>query len=554
MESFAASGGGRSPQPQSVSIRCPSFPVTVSIRCYERDTELQRLEEALGGADAGSGSLTLIEGAAGVGKSSLLARACERAREAGFLVLAAKGDELERSFAFGVAIQLFAESARQLAEEDPDIFAGAAQLAMPLLERGSPPLPSGDPNPAFPLLHGLHWLTAGLAERSPLLIALDDAHWSDPLSLRFLAYLTQRAEALPVAIALAIRTGEPTEPEAEELLARLRDHPLARVLELYPLGEASVRELVGRALPDADPDLQGACYEATGGNPFLLHELLASAREHEEITTAGVAKLHPEAIHSSILVRLARLGEDAGWLAVAVAVLGSAAPAQLAAELAGLDPETATVAADALIAAQILAPGPPLTFVHPIVREVIYADLPPERRRQEHASAALLLREADRSAEEVASQLLAAGPVGEAWAADVLREAAGQALGRGAPASAVRLLRQALEEAEQGDDPTLLLELGRAEIAAAEPAALGHLEAARAAAREPAAAGQWPPAPWGRRATCSATPREPSRRSARRSSRSRPGREVRRRPSCSSTAYPSGRVVPDLVERGDALC
>jgi hypothetical protein len=131
----------------------------------ERDAELSRLDEALGAAEVGSGSLALIEGAAGVGKSALLAQACERARDAGFLVLSAKGDELESSFAFGAAIQLFAE-VQQLAEEDPDIFVGAAELAMPLLERGPPPLPGGDPNPAFPLLHGLHWLAAGLGERS----------------------------------------------------------------------------------------------------------------------------------------------------------------------------------------------------------------------------------------------------------------------------------------------------------------------------------------------------------------------------------------------------
>lgn len=485
MASFAASGGGRTPRSGQSLDPLPELPSHSLESLLERDAELQRLEEALGAAEAGSGSLTLIEGAAGVGKSSLLARACERARDAGFRVLAAKGHELERSFAFGVAIQLFAEPAQRLAEEDPEIFAGAAQLAMPLLERGAPPLPSSDPNPAFPLLHGLHWLAAGLAERSPLLIALDDAHWSDPLSLRFLAYLIQRAEALPVAIALTIRTGEPLEPEAEELLARLRDHPLASVIELSPLGETSVRELVADVLPEADPALQAACYEASGGNPFLLHELLASAREQEAITAAGVAELHPEAIHSSILVRLGRLGEEAGRLAVAVAVLGPAASLQLAAQLAGLNPEAATSAADALFAAQILAPGPALAFMHPIVREVIYADLPPGRRRQEHLSAARLLRNADRSAEEIASQLLAAGPVGEAWAAGVLRQAAGQALGRGAPATAVRLLGQALEEAEHGDDPALLLELGRAEIAAADPAALGHLQAASAAAREP---------------------------------------------------------------------
>jgi DNA-binding CsgD family transcriptional regulator len=450
----------------------------------ERDAELERLDATLEAVREGRGTLTLIEGAAGVGKSTLLTYARDRARGDDVLVLGARADELERSFPFGVTIQLLAEPVQQRGAGEPELVSGAAELAMPLLE-GRMPLPSNDPAPAFPLLHGLHWLVAGLAERSPLLIAIDDAHWADTPSLRFLAYLTQRLEALPVTVALTVRSGEAMTPEAETLLARLRDHPLTSALALAPLSEKSAQELVARELPDTDATLGSAFFAATDGNPFLLRELLGAARQEDDVTASGVAKLRPEAVRTSILVRLGRLGEGARRLALAVAVLGPAASPHLTAQLAELDPESAATAVDALSAAHILAPGEPLAFVHSIVREAVYADLPAGRRRRDHLHSARLLRDAGAPAEEIASHLLPSEPVGEEWAAAALREAAGVAVGRGDPATAIELLLRTLDEPGQDGDPGLLLELGRAEMAAADAAAIEHLEAADAAAHDP---------------------------------------------------------------------
>lgn len=450
----------------------------------ERDSELKSLDEALDAARQGKGGVTVIEGAAGVGKSTILAHGCDRARDADFLVLGANGNELERVFPFGVAIQLLAEPALRGARRDPELFSGAAELAMPLLE-GRAAAPPGDPASAFPLLHGLHWLVAGLAERSPLLIAVDDAHWVDAPSLRFLAYLAQRLEALPVALALTVRSGEAVAPETGSRIAQLRDHPLAKTMALAPLGEESTRAMVAHELQRADWELGSAFFAATDGNPFLLRELLGAAREEGEITAAGVEKLRPAGVRASILVRLGRLGEDARRLALATAVLGRAASSRRAGELAGLDREATAGALGALAAAHILAPGEPLAFVHPIVREMVYADIPAAGRRRDHVRAAGLLRDSGGSPEEIASQLTPGDPVGEDWAVAALREAAGQALGSGAAETAIGFLRRALVEPGRSDDPSLLLELGRAEMAAADPAALGHLEAARDLAREP---------------------------------------------------------------------
>jgi DNA-binding NarL/FixJ family response regulator len=449
----------------------------------ERDRQLEQLEDVLRAAERGRGTVALIEGAAGLGKSSLIAHARRAAVELGFLDLHATGDELERSFSFGVAHQLFAEPVRRKAQRDGNLVSGAAELAMPLLD-GATPLPS-DRVPAFRLLHGLHWLTAALAERSPLLLCVDDAHWSDPSSLRFLLYLARRVESLPVAILVATRTGEPLEPAAEEALSRLRALPGTVSVSPAPLGEGSVGRLVAEGLPGAHPALGAVFHEATGGNPFLLGELLASARADGATGPGEVGELRPEAIRSSILVRLRQIGPGAGRLAAAVAVLGPAASPHLARRLAGLDGDAATTAADALVAAQIFTPGERHSFAHPIVREVVYADLPTASLRQEHALAARLLHEEGASATEIASHVLRGERIGEEWVAEVLREASENALQRADGTTATRIMHRALEESGQRDDPDLLLDLGKAELVAREPTAIGRLESSRAAAREP---------------------------------------------------------------------
>jgi DNA-binding NarL/FixJ family response regulator len=451
-------------------------------RLFERDDVLSRLSDALDAATAGLGSVTIVEGAAGTGKSALLSRICDESKADDRLVFSATGSELERTFPFGVAIQLFAEPAHS-SRGHLDSISGAAELALPLLE-GIPPAPSNDPVPFFPLVHGLFWFVADLAEKSPLLIAIDDAHWSDLLSLRFLAYLAARVEELPVALVLAVRSGDTPSPDVDELLRQIRGAGTGETVGLAGLGEASTRAIVQRVLPGAEPTLCSAFHEATAGNPFLLREILAAADSEQSLDTDAVKTLRPESIRTSILLRLGRLGEDAQRVAVAVAILDATASVEVAAGLAGLESDAAVNAIDALVGAQILGSGEKPLFRHAIIREAVYADIPEARRRHGHAEAARLLHASDAPPEEVASHLLQAEPMTEEWVVPTLRTAAAVAAGRGGATTAVDLLRRALEE-PGGDDPALLLELGRAEVALADPIGLSHLTEARDRATDP---------------------------------------------------------------------
>lgn len=455
----------------------------------ERDAELEALAATLDGARGGSGRLTVVEGPAGIGKSQLLAAARGFATGTGLRALPATGDELERDFAFGVALQLLEPAVAGTAPAERDrLLAGAAALAAPLFEGPAAAARGGESeDDVFPVLHGLYWLVSNLAESGPLLITVDDAHWADAPSLRFLLYLAQRLAALPVALVVARRTGEPG--GEDDLLARLTGHASARHIDLEPLGDRSVARLVEAACGAADPEFSAACAEVTGGNPLLVNQLLAALQADGASPGPDAARqvreLGPEEVSRWVLLRLSGLQLGTA-LARAVAVLGDGAPLRRAAELAGLAPGVAGDAADALAAADILRPGEPLSFVHPIVRSAIYAELPASERARAHARAARALRDEDAAPELVAGHLLKAEPRRETWVVDVLQAAAERALAAGAPRSAVRYLRRALEEPPERDArPEVLAALGRAAAVAGDPRAVEHLEEALLAAGEP---------------------------------------------------------------------
>src|SRR6266516_2061407 len=181
----------------------------------ERDAELGALENLVGSGDAG-GVLMAIEGPPGIGKTALMAEAKSRGNEAGMRVLSARGSELERAFSFGVARQLFEPLLASLSEEErADALAGAAALSERLFDPAHLAAESSADS-SLATLHGLYWLTANLAAQRPLLLTLDDLHWSDLPSLRFLAYLLPRMEGLAVGVVVGLR---PQEGEDPDLLA-----------------------------------------------------------------------------------------------------------------------------------------------------------------------------------------------------------------------------------------------------------------------------------------------------------------------------------------------
>ncbi|HEX3618337.1 MAG TPA: AAA family ATPase [Solirubrobacteraceae bacterium] len=462
----------------------------------ERSQELKLLQAAIAEARGGSGSIVIIEGPAGIGKTALLAQARGLAAEAGLQVLSARGNELEREFAFGVARQLFElPVARADHKRKEQLLAGAAGFTRPLLgldrrrdERGAdqPPATARPaPDIGFTLSHGLYWLTANLAEGEPLMLALDDAQFADRSSLQCLVYLAARCQELPVLLALTVRTDE--SGAADELLEALHRTGEATVIAPAALTQEAVAALVHDRLDkQAGNDFCGACARATGGNPFLLGELLADLAAREMPASAElVDQASPESVRRVVLGRLERLGADAVALAQAVAVLEHASVREAAA-LARMDQKQAVTAADQLLSAGILT-AEPLTFVHPLLRMAVYEQIPPARRADDHRRAALALAASGGSALAVGSHLLRASPSGDQEVVELLMRAAPAAHAGGDLDAAIALLRRALAEPpERPFRGSVLGQLGQMEALAHDPACVQHLGEALVATEQPA--------------------------------------------------------------------
>jgi DNA-binding CsgD family transcriptional regulator len=357
-----------------------------------------------------------------------------------------------------------------------ELFSGAAGLARPLFESGIQDV-GGDP---FPVLHGLHWLCANLAERRPLVLCVDDLQWVDGESLRFLAYLSERVSELPLLLVASLRTGEPvTDPEA---IAAIAGSTGALVLAPRPLGREAIAELTAGALgeeSEADRILA-----QSGGNPLFAVELLRAA---QTAPGSGGPSPAPEAIVALVKRRVAREPEETRIVARALAVLGAGGRPGEVAALAGLDLEPTLAALDRLVAAELSVAERPTEFLHPVLTEAILADVGPGALIGLRHHAAEIVREADvtRAAAHLAA-VEPPTPTGSPWAAGVLVDAAAEARARGGSATAVAYLRQALEEPLDDDRRrAVLLELGSIEAQSRDPAGLEHLEQASALAGEP---------------------------------------------------------------------
>jgi DNA-binding CsgD family transcriptional regulator len=440
-------------------------------RLLDREPELTAAAERLSDAHAGAGGATMLEGPGGIGKTALLQVICEDARTRGFTVLAARATQLERAFAFGVARQLL-EAPATGAEADA-LLAGAAGLSRPVFDLSGV---EADEH-SLSVLHGLYWLCANLAARAPLLIVVDDAHWADVASLELLVYLTRRATGLPLAVVIATRPAAPA--DQQRLLDALRDDPLTTLVRPRALDVDAIAHLVG----DCDAEMLEAVRHATGGNPFLLHELVREL----PLGAAQVRDLGPRPVARRVLSRLVDHTAETVAVARAVAVLGSDAETRHVGRLARIEPARAVAALDALDADAITTGSRPAAFRHPIVRSAIYADIPAGERARLHATAARLLADAAVPAERVAGHLLAAEPTGDTGTVEQLAAVARAALARGAPASAVTYLERALAEPPSpARRLELLAQLGRARSLLGDPRAVEALREVIAGARDPA--------------------------------------------------------------------
>ena len=453
-----------------------------------REPELRELRAGLAEATAGRGSLLLVVGEPGIGKTRLADEFSGEAERAGARVLWGRCWEAGGAPAYWPWVEALRAYARAQDREAlaAEMGAGAAHLAriLPLAAQVATPdeLSAAarlDPDGArFALFDAVTSFLAGAGARAPVVLVLDDLHAADRPSLLLLEYLAARLRELPLLVIATCREAEPDlVPAAREALGALARH--GRTLPLRGLTEDEVTRMVAGAMGgDVPARLAAAVHAAAGGNAFFADELVRLLRAEGRLRPGAPADPLPvpEGVRGAVRRRLARLGSETQDALAVAAVIGREFDLEVLARVCGASvQETTDRLAPAAAARITVAPSRVLAgqaFAHVLIRQVLYEDLPPGRRLELHARIGETLEgqtPARRRPAEVAHHFLAALPTGEPakavrWATAAGDEAA-RLLAHEDAAAHYEAALGALELAEPGDEgrrADLLLALGEA--------------------------------------------------------------------------------------------
>ncbi|MGV9986667.1 ATP-binding protein [Streptomyces olivaceus] len=462
---------------------------------WERDEEVATLTRAVDTlcADRSSPGLLLeARGEAGVGKTALLAETRRLAEARGCTVWSARGGETLKSVPFNVVRQLLQPAlVSMLPEEAREYLGDWYGIAGPALGISDPGERQADPQGVY---DGLVAAVRRLARREwPLVLLIDDAHWADQETLRWLAALAERLDETSLLIVFARRPGDVSGDSARHLdAAAAAGRPLPPLNALTPDATAG---LTRATLGDhADPAFCREVWAVTGGNPYETVELLARVQDSElqpvEAEATELRALNRTARGGGLVSRLEQLGVDSHRFAWAAAILGSGITVDMVARLATLDRADAARCAELLCEARILsAPDPSsgrpdggdLEFVHPLIASAVYNSIPDALRTAMHGIAAQLVTDSGLGAAAASRHLLQVYPDDDQEVVDQLREAAREHLAVGAPDAARRCLERALQEPPLPDaHARVLFELGCATLLTAPATTIGHLRTALA--------------------------------------------------------------------------
>jgi DNA-binding NarL/FixJ family response regulator len=423
-----------------------------------RGAALDQLDAGLDAVAAGAAVCFAVEGEPGIGKSRLLAELRARAEARGYLVLSGSAAEFERDLAYGVwveALDAFVASRRL---DDAELAADLASV-LPSSSNGGDRPPSGDER--HRAHRAIRRLLALVAEREPLVLVLDDLHWSDAASVALIATVLRRGVAPRVLLALAYRAGRAPPGLLPALTA-----PAVTVIELDPLSEDECGSLAGAEL---GARRQATIFRESGGNPFYALQLAHAARRPVRSSTADRMAADvdvPRTVAAALVEELDALGADARRLLDAGSIAGDPFEPELAFEIAELETEAGMVALDELLDTRLLQPTAVprrFAFRHPLVRRAVYESTGGGWRLIAHARAAAAQAGHGASAATRAHHVEQSARRGDADAIELLLEA-GAATAPRAPAVAARWFAAALRLLPDADQAARL----RTQIALAQ--------------------------------------------------------------------------------------
>ena len=397
-----------------------------------RASELAKLEALTHSAREGAGEVVVLEGAAGIGKSRLLAEACGRAADGGLVVAAGLCDELDQVTPWGVVLRALCSSEPALLEaSELDSVGGLSDRRLAVVDR-------------------IRVALEAASEERPLLVALDDLQWADPPTLLALGELPLQLFSYPIGWLLA-RRPMPTTTMLDGVLGRLEAAGAIR-LHLAPLTAADsvavARDVVG---PRPDREIADLIAGAEG-NPFYIVELLRAEALKEPYRGRDPASGVPKTVRSAVGGHLRSLSAACRQLLSVASVLGREFSVAEVAAMTG-EPASRLLEAvrEALGAEVLIERRDRLAFRHDLLRQAVYEDLPESARAALHRDAAEALRSTGGSAVRIAGQLAIGARPGDAAAIDTLNGAVVD-LTPTSPSAAADLQLRTLELISEHDD------------------------------------------------------------------------------------------------------
>jgi len=435
-----------------------------------RTEELRKLGATLVAVQDGAGRCVLLSGEAGIGKSRLSAEIRARASDSGFTTLEGRCFEQDRSFPYAPLIDMLRPFFAQSAISDrlaavgplaPELVKLLPELASHLsVTQLAPPLETEVEKRR--LFEALTSLFLHLADARPLLLIVEDLHWSDQASLEFLLFLVRHMADQPMLLLLSSRSAA-TQAGLIELLAGLDREPIAQEIRLKPLTRAEMAQLL-KAILDQPQELSAefveAIYSLTEGNPFFAEEIFTTLIASGDIYYAGsqwrrkpLSQIDiPDSVQRLVQQRLGRISPAARQLIDLAAVSGRSFDFAVLQALTGHGDGELLALVKELMGARLVVEesADQFAFRHALTREALYSQLLVRERQTLHGQIAQAIEQVHAGALEAHLEALAYHTFEAAlWrkALDYAQQAGEKALALYAPHAAVEQFTRAIHAA-----------------------------------------------------------------------------------------------------------
>jgi DNA-binding winged helix-turn-helix (wHTH) protein/tetratricopeptide (TPR) repeat protein len=453
----------------SLARSAPSRLSPLRARLLGRDTELAELHQVLGDALGGRGSLVLLTGEPGIGKTRLAEEVAAEGARRGALVLTGRCYETAGAPPYNPFVEMVEETVRLLPAPTlrEALGADAPEVAKisPELRKtfDDIPLPIELPREQGRryLFNAFRDFLERMARGRPLVLLFDDLHWADDATLGLLRHVVDRLVDMPVLIIGTHRNAE------SDVAGRFTDwwndihrQRLGQRLVLHPLAEEASVALIGALASHRVPEtLSASIYRTTEGNPFYIEEVVRHLTEEGRLrptdgaaSSSAISELDvPDGVRAVTGKRLARLGPEAAPALAAAAVVGRRFSVGLL-EALGMGGDLMLSILDRAEAARIVvADAAGYRFAHELIRQSLIAGLSPTRRQRLHLQVAEAIErtsgaDADAHAADIGHHLRAAGDAADpAKTSRYLQVAGDTAYSRRAFHEATLAYRQALD-------------------------------------------------------------------------------------------------------------